>query len=54
MNIPLLAVLSALLSVLVLSGCSTIPPGSPAGVVSPTPVYMQPNHYNAPRGYWTK
>ena len=37
---------------LALCGCASVPPGAAAGGVSPTPVYTQPNHYDAPRGYW--
>jgi hypothetical protein len=52
MNMLLAA--SLLVSAVTLSACAAVPPGSPAGVVSPTPVYIQPNHYDAPRGYWKK
>jgi hypothetical protein len=51
MNNLLLA--CALLTLLSLSGCAAVP-GSPAGAVSPIPLYMQPNHYDAPRGYSMK
>jgi hypothetical protein len=47
-----LLIAAVLTSVLALSSCAAVPPGAPAGNVSPTPVYMQPNHYDAPRGYW--
>jgi hypothetical protein len=45
-------VAAVLASVMTLSSCASVPSGSAAGSVSPIPVYTQPNHYDAPRGYW--